>query len=152
MRKPTIGSVIMLVAAPLIGSLMLWYIIFPASGNDAGNVKMQDNSKADYSDDGFIFEGEESSKGFEETGPKPGAAGNSGKTESISGNTTLGSKETVNNRPTDANNSNSATANNGNPQGDGMLGDAAARKEAKIIDAEKELKRAYKEMKKGKRH
>jgi hypothetical protein len=146
MRKPTIGSVIMLVAAPLIGSLMLWYIIFPASGNDAGNVKMQDNSKADYSDDGFIFEGEESSKGFEETGPKPGAAGNSGKTESISGNTTLGSKEatTVSNRPTDANNSNSA--------GDVMLGDAAAKKEAKIIDAEKEMKRAYKEMKKGKRN
>jgi hypothetical protein len=32
-----------------------------------------------------------------------------------------------------------------------MLGDGAAKKEAKIVDAEKEMKRAYKEMKKGKR-
>jgi hypothetical protein len=117
MRKPTIGSVIMLVAAPVIGSLMLWYVIFPASGNDSTNLKTQD-SKIDYSDDGFVIEGgEESSKSFEESGLKPGATGGigtSGNTAGNSGNTTIGSKgaATADNRPTDVNNSNPATGNN----------------------------------------
>jgi hypothetical protein len=155
MRRPTIGSLIMLVAAPLIGSLMLWFVIFPAGSSDANKFQMKEEGNGDYSDDGFIYEAEESINGFEEAGPKPGAAGTGpGRNETISDNTTLGGKGTVtvNSTPEGSGNSNPATGNGSNDPGNDMLGAAAAKKEAKMGDAEKEAKRAYKEMKKGKRN
>jgi hypothetical protein len=69
MRQPSRSSIILMIAAPVLGCLLLWYVVFPLIEKDGGLQDLlawKSSKDIDYTDDGFMpGEGNESDGGFD---------------------------------------------------------------------------------------
>jgi hypothetical protein len=175
MRKPSRASVILLITTPIIGCILLWYVLFPGVESEGIQGLSSWGSSNYYGEDGDMAGGDsESSGGFDEiksqsttgyTNTQGNSAGSiNDKTyasnESSSdykpnynetANTSVNNEIPVITNRSNVNSSSNNNHNNENTRSDNITTDAA--RIAAIVTAAEQMKRAgeqIKEMTKGK--